>query len=72
MDMEEDLAVGDILGIPASLDDDDVTIPRGKGKAAPIVVPHYDDIQLDRDGLAILPVDFLRDKYGWKRKGETE
>ena len=27
MDMEEYVAVGDILGIPASLDDDDVTIP---------------------------------------------
>ena len=28
-------------------------------KAARIVVPHYDDIQLDRDGLVILPFDFL-------------
>ena len=48
MDMEEDLAVGDILAIPVSLDDDAVIIPRGKGKATSIVVPHYDGIQSDR------------------------
>ena len=60
MDEEDFSAIGNRLDTThTALDEDNIFIPRGKGNAAKIVVPHYDDIQLDSDGLAILPFDFL-------------
>ena len=42
----------------ASLEDDVVISPRGKA-ITPIVVPEYGEVQIDSNGNAILPFDFL-------------
>ena len=63
MDSQDHLAVGHhTLKNPASLVNDEVTLPRAKGTAAPVVIPNYDVITLDSEGNAILLyIFFARD-----------